>query len=108
MRKTLLSLTVLGVACTGFVGMASAQGVDIDVVRGGVHVGPGYDRGHDHDWRWRHRETYRLPSDHSSHLEGWRARDTASPGLRVTNKSPRRGLGSVWTQALFIFKQFVR
>jgi hypothetical protein len=42
----------------GSVGLASAQGVDIDVGRGGVHVGPDYRYRDRDDWRWRHRETY--------------------------------------------------
>lgn len=53
MRKTLISLTVAAVACTGLAGAASAQGVGIDVGPGGVYVGPR----HDHDRRWRERET---------------------------------------------------
>ncbi len=58
MKKTLLSLAVVGAACMGFASIASAQGVDIGVGPGGVHVGPDY-RGYDRDsWRWRHRETY--------------------------------------------------
>ena len=54
MKRILLALVLFA----GSVGLASAQGVDIDVGRGGVHVGPGYDRGYDHAWRWRHHETY--------------------------------------------------
>lgn len=57
MRKTVLSLAVVSAACVGFAGMASAQGVDIDVGRGGVHVGPDYHRYDRDSWRWRHRET---------------------------------------------------
>jgi hypothetical protein len=54
MKKIMLAIALFA----GSVGLASAQGVDIDVGRGGVHVGPGYDRGYDRDdWRWRHRET---------------------------------------------------
>jgi hypothetical protein len=59
MKKIVLAVALFA----GSVGFASAQGVDIDVGRGGVHVGPGYDRGYDHDWRWRHRETYGYGGD---------------------------------------------
>jgi hypothetical protein len=38
----------------GSMGVASAQGVDINIGRGGVHVGPGYDHGYYPGWRWRH------------------------------------------------------
>ncbi len=54
MKQMLLAIALLA----GSLGMASAQGVEIDIGRGGVHVGQRY---HDYDhWRWRHRhrETY--------------------------------------------------
>jgi Ni/Co efflux regulator RcnB len=53
MKRIVLAIALFA----GSVGLASAQGVDIDVGRSGVHVDPGYDHGHDRDWRWRHRET---------------------------------------------------
>ncbi len=51
-------IILAGALVIASVGLASAQ-VDIDVGRGGVHVGPNY-RDYDRDdWRWRHRrETY--------------------------------------------------
>lgn len=53
MKRLVLAIALFA----GSVGLASAQGVDIDVGRSGVHVGPGYDRDYDRDRRWRHRET---------------------------------------------------
>lgn len=57
MKQVVLAIALFA----GSVGLASAQGVDIDVGRGGVHVGPGYDRGYDRDRR--HRETFGFGSD---------------------------------------------
>jgi hypothetical protein len=50
MRRVLLAVALFA----GSVGLASAQGVDVDVGRGGVQVGPR----HDYDYRYRHRDTY--------------------------------------------------
>jgi hypothetical protein len=49
MKPVLVAVALLA----GSIGVASAQGVDIDIGRGGVHVGPGYDHGYYPDRRWR-------------------------------------------------------
>jgi len=57
MKRIAIAAAVLAATAFGAIGTASAQGVEVDVGRGGVYVGPR----HDHDWYWRHRhyrETY--------------------------------------------------
>jgi len=46
MRKIIIAAAVAASAAIGMAGAASAQGVEVDVGRGGVHVGPGYDGYH--------------------------------------------------------------
>jgi hypothetical protein len=48
MRRIVIAAAIAASAAIGMVGAASAQGVEVDVGRGGVHVGPRY-----HHWdRW--------------------------------------------------------
>ncbi len=46
MKQMLVALALVA----GSIGVASAQGVQLDIGRGGVHVGPRY---HDYDHRYR-------------------------------------------------------
>jgi hypothetical protein len=52
------SFILAGILVATTAGIANAQGVDVDVGRGGVHVGPDYRYRDRDDRRWRHRETY--------------------------------------------------
>jgi hypothetical protein len=51
MRRIVIAAAIAASAMIGIAGAASAQGVEVDVGRGGVRVGPGYHHGWDRD-RW--------------------------------------------------------